>query len=226
MMYGPDALRLPQLIHRAATTGDVHAFAEYYWRRERSLWPALSQGLHLSVFCTEDVPFIGDDEAQQATAGTFLGSYVVDDYRRACRVWPRGRVPDDFFRPVTSDRPVLILAGRRDPSTPPATARRVLATLSQGLLVVHRYGGHGFTGSRDRACQARIMEEFLARGSVDGLDAACVEGERPLPFVIEGDPRPSPSQDPADGKALRPAHRPEQRGAHQDGNARGAHEGP
>ena len=81
---------LPNWIGRAAKTGDVSVFAQRYWERQRTFSRTFATGLHFSVLCAEDVAFIGDPEIAGATAGTFLGRYVIDEYRRACALWPKG----------------------------------------------------------------------------------------------------------------------------------------
>jgi len=194
MLYGAEALVVPSRIHEAATSGDLSFFAQSYARRAGFVWSAVSVGLHLSVFCSEDVPFIGDQEMTAATRGTYLGTYLVDEYRRACRLWPRGEIPADFLEPVVSDRPVLVLSGRRDPSTPTATGAAVLAYFSQGAHLVHHFGGHGFGGTPDQECADRVIRRFLASGTTRGLDLGCVDSERPLPFRVSGDPSVYPDQ--------------------------------
>ena len=47
-----------------------------------------------------------------------------DDFVRACASWPRGKLPDDFYTPVKSDVPALILSGGPgvfNPALPAAT---------------------------------------------------------------------------------------------------------
>ena len=144
MLYGPQALEIPALLYDTWRTGDYSAFAERHARRAEMLWPQVALGLHLSVFCSEDVPFIEDREIETATKGTYLGTWVIEEYRRACAAWPRGEIPADFHEPVRSDVPVLIISGRRDPSTPPTTGERVRLHLPNSVHLVHRWGGHGF----------------------------------------------------------------------------------
>ena len=191
MMYGPQALALPRMIDEVRRTGDFSPFAQVFVRRARQLWPQLAMGLHLSVFCAEDVPFIDDREIGPATDETFLGSWVVDEYRRGCDSWPRGEIPDDFLDPVRVDAPTLIISGRRDPSTPPLTGERVARHLPRSIHLIHPWGGHGFTGTADNSCEARARDDFLRTASVDSVDVSCAESEAPLPFEMpEREPSP------------------------------------
>lgn len=186
MMYGSRALSLPAMLYQSWRTGDLSTFAEIYAARAEGLWSSLAQGLHLSVFCAEDVPFIADSDAERSTRNAFLGMYLIDEYRRGCRMWPRGDVPDDFFEPVRSDAPALVLSGRRDPSTPPANGEQVLEHLPNGAHLIHPWGGHGFPGTPDTGCVSSVLDAFLESASTQGLELSCTASERPLPFLIAG----------------------------------------
>ena len=65
----------------------------------------LAMGMHFSVICAEDAPRIG-----QATdaPGTDFGRVDAEMYARACRDWPRGEVPPEFYKvpPAPSDLPL------------------------------------------------------------------------------------------------------------------------
>ena len=131
ILYGSDAVNaLPGMIERAAATGDVSEFAQRYWERSVSFTHNFSDGLHLSVLCAEDVATIRPEQIGPATTQTFLGRYVIDEYQRACSLWPRANVPSDFSQPVTASVPTLLLSGFFDPVTPPSFAERVGSTLT------------------------------------------------------------------------------------------------
>lgn len=169
---------LPAYLHAAATTGNFRAFAQIYYRRSASLGGELANGMYLSVICAEDVPFITDELARRWSAGTFLGEYLIHDYREACGLWDRGEIPEDYRDGVRADAPVLVLSGGRDPSTPPRWGERAVEGLSNGRHIVFPYGGHGVA---DTPCGAAIVREFFAGAAPAELDASCVddEGHRP-----------------------------------------------
>jgi len=170
IMYGADAPRvLPEMIARGAASGDVQALAQRYWQRATWFSRSFSTGLHLSVVCTEDVPFIREDEIDAATAGTFLGRYLVDEYRRACAQWPPTRIPADVMAPRRSAVPTLLISGSFDPVTPPAFAERVAATLSVSRRIVAPRGAHGSVGG----CPREAALFVLRTGTLDGLPDVC-----------------------------------------------------
>jgi len=137
-------------------------------------------GLHLSVFGTEDLPYIDPRMARRMTEGTFLGTYLIDQYQAACKAWDgRGRLPAGFHDPVRSSVPVLLLSGYYDPSTPPPVAAEVASTLSNSRHIVVRNEGHG----AGFGCARDVVVAFLITGSLDGLGPAC-EGVGPIEFEV------------------------------------------
>jgi pimeloyl-ACP methyl ester carboxylesterase len=146
----------------------------------------LSVGLHLSVICSEDVPRITPEDLARATRA-FFGRALVDDFLRACRHWPRAQVPDDFYAPVRSEAPVLILSGGIDPATPPRHGEEVAATLPNAKHVVAPNLSHGVSS---HGCAPRLIERFVRNGNAASIDAACLARiPRPL-FVLPIGTRP------------------------------------
>ncbi|HUG39896.1 MAG TPA: alpha/beta fold hydrolase [Longimicrobiales bacterium] len=171
LLYGR-ADELPALIQGAAA-GDVLPLAEYYV--ERTGWvgePGGVTGYHLSVLCAEDIDLVTDELAREATAGTFMGSALIDSYRAACAIWPHARLPAAHFEPVTRDIPTLLLSGSLDPVTPPEGAETVARHLPDALHVVVPGGGHGVGGP----CIERMVVELIESGSLEGVDTSCVGG--------------------------------------------------
>jgi pimeloyl-ACP methyl ester carboxylesterase len=170
ILYDSEAAAgLPEMIHRAAATGDLSAFAQRYWARAMTLERVIAHGLHLSVLCPEDVALVQEVELEARTHGTFLGRYLFDEYREACRQWPPVPVDPEMTRPLAVDVPVLLLSGYFDPVTPPAFAERVARSLPASRHVVDPSGGHGVS---DR-CAMPAALHVLTRGTIDGLPAVC-----------------------------------------------------
>jgi pimeloyl-ACP methyl ester carboxylesterase len=181
MLYGRLASRLPSMVERAYRTGDLTPFAEYYLRRAG--WVAsedIATGLHLSVFCSEDIPYTNEREVQAVTVGTFMGDYLFRQYANACDGWPRGSVPEGFHEPVKSSVPTLLLSGERDPVTPPKWGAEVARNLSNSLHVVVPNAGHG-AGNR---CTAALEFQLIEEGSVENLDPSCVAGSSRSTFLV------------------------------------------
>jgi pimeloyl-ACP methyl ester carboxylesterase len=139
----------------------------------------LAIGMHLSVICAEDVPRITRADLD-AAGSSFFGRALVDDFLRACRTWPRGKVPDDYYEPVSSNVPALILSGGIDPATPPRHGDEVARTL-RTRATSWRPSWARREPARLRAAPDRVVR---ARGQRRGLDGKCLQRiPRPL-FVM------------------------------------------
>jgi pimeloyl-ACP methyl ester carboxylesterase len=89
---------------------------------------------------------------------------------------------------VESQVPVLIFSGSVDPITPPRYAEEVAEDLSNSLHLVFPGMGHGNLSSR---CSLNIFNDFLTKGSTEGLDTACLARIQPPPFFVDfSGPRP------------------------------------
>jgi pimeloyl-ACP methyl ester carboxylesterase len=172
LLYDPAAHRtLPETIGRAATSGDFSEFAQAYWQRQVAFSHDFAYGLHLSVLCAEDVAFVSDADVTAATADTFLGRYVIDEYRRACALWPRGRIADDSRTPLTVPVPTLLVSGYFDPATPPQFAEQIARSLPLARLIVAPTGAHVSAGG----CPRTAVLQVLISGTLDGLPDVCHE---------------------------------------------------
>ena len=172
-LYGDTGTSLAGMIHRAAA-GDLGPIVQAAIDAQLTLDRQLAQGLLLSVSCAEHIPYITDEMAARETAGTFLGDLRIRDQQAACAQWVRGPVPDDVHTLVHSNVPVLLISGYRDPVTPPSFGERVARQLPNSLHVVFPEASHGGEGE----CGRDLMTEFIERGSVRGLDTACVTARK------------------------------------------------
>jgi pimeloyl-ACP methyl ester carboxylesterase len=164
----------------AAAAGDFNPLLAQNLEFTSDVSENLSVGMHLSVICAEDVPRITPADLG-ALSESFFGSSLVDDFMRACAIWPRGRIPDDYYDAVHSNVPALILSGGIDPATPPRHGARVAATLPNAVHLVAPHLSHGVSL---HGCAPRLIEAFVRKASARGLDGKCLERiPRPL-FVL------------------------------------------
>jgi pimeloyl-ACP methyl ester carboxylesterase len=77
--------------------------------------------------------------------------------------------------------PALVLSGDLDPVTPPSWGAAVASTLSHSLHVIAPQTGHGVVAT---GCGIRMVADFLAAGTTDGLDTSCVEAITRPPFFM------------------------------------------
>jgi len=181
ILYGAEGIaQLPRLIHEAATTGDISTLAQLYWRRDVGIRQFVAIGVHFSIFGTEDVPFIDRARIPELTAGTFLGTYLVDQYTAACAAWDgRGTLPAGYHDPVRSNVPVLVLSGTYDPVTRPQVAAEVARHLPNSRHIVVRNEAHG----AGFGCAQELVVDFLTTGSLEGLGPVCQDAG-PIEFQV------------------------------------------
>ena len=190
MLYRPlAASTLPLTVHLAAQ-GDWKLLAETgaSFASGRN-FGSLADGYYLSLTCSEDLPFIGEDEIPAAVQGTFLGDFRIRKQQAACAAWQVPPVDRRFLDPVVSDVPTLLLSGERDPVTPPVSAERAARTLKNSLSVVVPDGGHGYFGVEGAMeCIDGLMTRFIETGTVKGLDTSCLTRTKRPEFALRWDP--------------------------------------
>jgi pimeloyl-ACP methyl ester carboxylesterase len=181
MLYQARRIKpLPGLIHRTAQSGDVSPFAQGLWLRDVNLRPVVAMGVHFGAYCNEDMPFINPKDIPGLTEGTFLGTYLMEQYGGVCDFWQANPVSRDYLQPTTSDVPTLIYSGYYDPSTPPSMGEEAHRHLPDSRHVVVRNEAHGSGFGCGRAAQIA----FLESGSLDGLGPICEEAG-PIEFDAE-----------------------------------------
>jgi hypothetical protein len=177
-LYDPAVTSLlPQLITDAAQ-GNYQGLLALGFSRDMPKG-AMSEGMFLSVVCAEDVPRIQPGEIQREAQGRFLGTSFFDSRMKPCEFWPRGTVAEDFYQPVASSKPVLILSGEDDPITPPSWGDHVAQSLTNSKHFVVPGTGHGST---PRGCVPKLIGQFLEQASVKDLDPRCLQTQRRPPF--------------------------------------------
>ena len=99
--------------------------------------------------------------------------------------WPMansGEIEREFWEPVTSDKPVLILTGTYDTLTPKAWADKVAGTLSNVTYVTIPAAGHAVF---DLTCPRALMAAFIDNPT-GHLDTSCVLAMPQVPdFFVE-----------------------------------------
>jgi pimeloyl-ACP methyl ester carboxylesterase len=140
---------------------------------------SMTGGMALSVTCAEDADRL---KANPADAGTVMGNALIEWLLAACPQWPHGARPADFGEPLSGAVPVLLLAGERDPVTPPRYATQIARTLPRARVLQVAGQGHGLVSV---GCMPRILDEFLRKLDARSLDAHCLDQLGPTPFFID-----------------------------------------
>lgn len=152
--------------------------------------PFFADGMFWSVMCTEEVPFITQSSRDAGLTGDprydqLRPDEYADFLDTVCGAFDpdaAAAVEDEL---VSSDLPVLVMAGSYDPITPPSGGREILAGLSNGFFFEYPHTGHGALS--DPCAQAMALE-FFAEPSASPDDACIDEIEEPdwTPEIFEG----------------------------------------
>ena len=171
LVYAPESASLiPALLSRAAA-GDYAPLIAAAMLLADDAGRTINVALHFAVTCAEDAPRIDPADADRMLSQVRAPMLLRRDLA-ACDGWPRPPMPADFYAPVVSDKPVLILSGGLDPVTPPAAGDEVARTLSHSRHVVAAGYGHIVS---PHACAPRLIERFIDQAGFTALPQSCIE---------------------------------------------------
>lgn len=180
-LYSPAlSALLPRLLEDAAA-GDYQGLLALGFAGEATSDDPISQGMFLSVVCSEDRPYITRAEIEAETKNTFFGSTMFDTRLKPCEFWPRAEIAAGYHDAVKSDVPVLIFSGELDPITPPVWGEQAKRSLRNSRHIVVPGTGHGTIAA---GCVPRLTARFLDEASVAGLDESCVRNLHRPPFFV------------------------------------------
>ncbi len=127
--------------------------------------PIINIGMMASVLCAEDMQL-----TTSASPTSRFDNQIYDLLGPVCEFWPQGAVPDNYFDPVRSDVPTLLLSGALDPVTPPKYAWEAAETLSNVEHVVVAGVGHGVSL---QGCVPGIIADFFSDPVPAKVNAGC-----------------------------------------------------
>jgi pimeloyl-ACP methyl ester carboxylesterase len=183
LAYQPRSIALlPLVIHEAANDNFVPLAAQFQLT-VTSLAEALALGMHNSVMCTEDLPFIDRDAIDfEALGKTFISAMQFEALETICSIWPQGPIDDDFNEPLATDIPVLLLSGTADPVTPPKYAEMALVEMTNHAHIINTHQGHGQIAA---GCMPDVIADFIVTADPASLDDSCMERAFIMPFFID-----------------------------------------
>jgi pimeloyl-ACP methyl ester carboxylesterase len=139
----------------------------------------IAEAMHFSVICNEDWPLISASD--RATTPPFFGFNPIEDKAAICAMWPAAELPADYWEPIRSTVPALLLSGKYDPVTPQVWADSVANTLPNATALVAEGGNHGVS---TEGCMPQIIAQFIERATMDGVNKDCVANIKTLPLVL------------------------------------------
>jgi len=190
-MYATELIpRLPKYLYDASQ-GNFDGIAELHGftgGAQRTGDPALadSEGMHLSVNCTEEVPFNSDARVRSLLkdAPTAIRQKLISDslnYFSECKLWNVTKSDTRVRQPVRSSIPTLVMNGEYDPITPPTWGKIVARSLSKNYYFLFPGVGHSSIGTSD--CADTIVLAFLDTPT-RRPNSACIQQLAAPEFVI------------------------------------------
>lgn len=138
---------------------------------------ALSAGMMASVLCAEDMQLV-TEEFKAAQFDNPL-TEILDSI---CTFWPHTKVSKDYFEPVQTNVPTLLLSGKLDPITPPRYAKETHAFLANAEHIIVPGAGHS---TLLNGCIPRIVQQFIEGASVQGINTSCADNILRPPFFTD-----------------------------------------
>lgn len=182
LLYIPQFVSAFPLIIHSAFQDDWSLYSNTMMTLAGALEGAVARGASFAAICAEDVPGLTEAIIRSGVKGTYLGDSQVRRYQQYCQAWgPAGPAPKDFYAPVRSKVPTLLISGVLDPATPPETAQQAAHDLANSRLIAVKQGTHG-TGS---PCIDGLIAEFVKQGSTASLDASCADQIHLPPFAVK-----------------------------------------
>ncbi len=183
LAYSPNTIALVPLIISEAARGNFAPLAAQFQLTVSSLADLLALGMHNSVMCTEDLPFIDRDAIDYAALeATYIGALQLEALDTICSIWPRGPLDEDLAEPLATDIPVLLLSGSADPITPPSYADLAAVELSNARHLVGDLQGHGMLAT---GCMPKIIGSFVAAADPASADVSCLDDAFVMPFFLD-----------------------------------------
>lgn len=179
LLYSPYSIAyIPRIIDDAAK-GDFEIFESLVQRTAGD--PSFSFGMHLSLHCSEEVPFSSRAQYEAFDAGVpevFRVSLSGLNYLTWCEYWPVEAAAASENEPVVSDVPTLVLSGQHDPVTPPSFAEAAHEHLTNSTYFMIANESHGASLSD---CGAEMAREFFDDPGGE-IDSSCLPSVPELEF--------------------------------------------
>ena len=183
LAYHPSSIALLPLLINEAGDGNFVPLGSQFMMTATAISDALSLGMHNTIMCTEDIPFLDKKEIDyDGIAASYMGVFQLSALEAICSVWPEGPIDPGFKAPLSTDLPVLLLSGDADPITPPRYAEMAAVNFSNARHLIGRHQGHGQIGV---GCNRRIVAAFIDAADPAVIDAECLERSFVMPFFLD-----------------------------------------
>jgi pimeloyl-ACP methyl ester carboxylesterase len=144
----------------------------------------ISDGFFYSVECSEDWPFLTQQDITKSVQGitpqiaAVFGTLDEQQEYAVCQNWKVQQVPSAQKQAVKSSLPTLVLSGEYDPITPPSNGQETANNLSHSYFFTFPGQGHGQEYSSD--CSNSIINAFENDPSQQPSNACIAQMPEPV----------------------------------------------
>ncbi|MDZ7924059.1 MAG: alpha/beta fold hydrolase [Marinagarivorans sp.] len=181
-LYNRELSALLPLAITQASQGDFQPLANLAQTASDSVQDSMSQGMHAAILCGEDshAPSLLHPKSGHEVVMPFAS---LNDLRPVCNEMPAPLLPPEpLFEPIKSAVPSLVLSGQFDPVTPAFWGDWASQQLSNSQHWVVEGGHHGVSGL---GCMPKLLADFIARASFNGLNTDCLKTLKATAFFVD-----------------------------------------
>jgi len=183
MLYSREiAPILPLAIHRA-TANDYSKLFSVVALAFDSISSNISEGMQSAILCTEDRMFREQARASNESYEKLIFIPPTTAMTKICTFYPDGDLSENYFQPIKSTVPTLMLSGKFDPVTPPVWAEYMVTQLTHQQHI-EVPGGHHIVSSL--GCAPKVIFDFITSPkTIASLDSGCMEDIKPVSFFVD-----------------------------------------
>ena len=176
---------LPLLIQRAYQENNWDGFIQFIETNGNYEWWGPQIMEHV-IRCSEKWAAFDPEEVARLGEGSYLKGFDVwlaQNQAASCKYTPHGETPEGRDPQPGSQVPVLIFNGDWDPIDPPDNMADANALWPNSTSLVLPYQGHSLSDYTAIMCLWSIEDEFIQKGSTEGLHTACLKNIQPANFI-------------------------------------------
>jgi pimeloyl-ACP methyl ester carboxylesterase len=140
----------------------------------------LAMGMHNAIVCGEDWPQL-NEQTRAKYNKNYMGKMMVEGFDIMCPILNVTPVNKDFYKPLSTHIPTLLLSGGRDPATPSSWAELAMVNMENATHLVSPSATHGL-GSQ--TCAPKIIAKFIAQGNMQDIDTQCINDNNDKQFFL------------------------------------------
>lgn len=144
----------------------------------------IAEGMQMNLLCREDnyVDAI-QEKTEQPPKALLFANADINNFEAICATIGAKPEREDYYLPLQSNVPTLLLSGNIDPATPPKWAEHVKPGLTESLHIVVPGGHHNVSGL---GCMPKIIKQFFDQSTIENIDTTCVDAIKIREFFIDG----------------------------------------